>query len=81
MVELFIGNFSYSSAAIPWHEFADAINRVAVSDTGEHITQPGFGVDEVEPGGLDERVDRRCPLAPLVGAGEEVVLTVMERYA
>ncbi len=34
LVELFIGNFSYSSAATPWREFADAINRVAVSDTG-----------------------------------------------
>ncbi len=64
---------------IPWREFADAINRVAVSDTGEHIAQPGFGVDEVEPGGLDERVDRGRPLAALVRAGEEVVLAA-ERH-
>ena len=79
LAELFIGNFSYSSAATPWREFADAINRVAVSDTGERIAQPGFGVDKVEPGGLYERVDRGRPLAALVRAGEEVVLAA-ERH-
>lgn len=31
-------------------EFADAVQRVPVGDASEHVTQPGLGVDEVEPG-------------------------------
>lgn len=55
--------------------------RGAIGDAGEHITQPSFGVNEVEPGGLDERADRGCPLAAFVGAGEEVFLPTPVRAA
>lgn len=49
------------------------VGGVPVGDAGEHITHPSFGVNEVEPDGLDERLDRRCPLAAFVGAEEAVL--------
>ena len=41
------------------------------------MAQVGFGIDVVELGGADERVDRRGPLAATVSAGEEIVLSFM----
>lgn len=55
----------------PRRKFADAIYRVPVGDAGEHVAQPDFGVDEVELGSLDERVDRRGTLAALVRTGAD----------
>ena len=46
-----------------------------VGDAGEHVAQVGFGVEAVELGGLDERVDRGGTLAAGVGAGEELILS------
>ena len=54
-------------------EFPDAIGGVPIGNAGRHVAEPGFGVDEVEPGGLDKRIDRRGSLATLVRAGEKVV--------
>ena len=62
-----------SSLKAPRREFADAVGRMPVSDTGKHVAQPAFRIDEVEPGGLDKRIDRRGSLATLVRAGEKVV--------
>lgn len=39
----------------------------------QHVTQPGFGVDTVQLGRADQRVDRGSALAAAVGAGEQVV--------
>lgn len=39
----------------------------------QHVTQPGFGVDTVQPGRADQRVDRGGALAAAVGAGEQIV--------
>ena len=41
-----------------------------IVDTAKHVGEPGFGIDVVELGGDDERVDRRCPLAAAIGAAE-----------
>lgn len=56
----------------PWREFTDTVGRSTIGDAGEYVTQPDFGLDDVEPGGLDQRVGRRCPVTAFVGAGEEV---------
>lgn len=44
---------------------ADEVGR-AIGDGLEHIAQPGFGVDAIQFGGLDQRVDDGV-------AGEQVV--------
>jgi hypothetical protein len=49
-----------------------------IGDMRQHVTQPGFGVDTVQLGCADQRVDRRCALAAAVGAGEQVCLIGFE---
>ena len=39
----------------------------------QHVTQPGFGVDIVQLGGADQRIDRGGALTTAVGAGEQVI--------
>jgi len=41
-----------------------------VVDPAEHVAEPGFRVDVVELGWLDQRVDRGGPLAAPVRAAE-----------
>ena len=55
---------------VPRQQSVDPIDRV-LCDLREHVAQVGFGVDVVELGGADERVDRRCPLAAAVGTDKE----------
>lgn len=50
------------------------VGGVSLGNAGEHVARPSFGVDEVDPDGLNKRIDRRCLFASLVGTGEEVVL-------
>ena len=45
-------------------------------DVPEHVGEPGFGIDVVELGGGDEGVDCRGSLSAVVGAGEQLILTV-----
>jgi hypothetical protein len=44
-----------------------------IGDMRQHVTQPGFGVDTVQLGCADQRVDGSGTLAAAVGAGEQVV--------
>ena len=39
----------------------------------QHVTQPGFGVDTVQLGRADQRVDRGSTFAAAVGASKQVV--------
>jgi len=59
----------------PRRQLADAGDRMPVGNAGEHVAQPGFGIDAVELGGLDQRVDRGGALAALVRAGEGPILS------
>ena len=58
--------------AVPGQEVVNAVDRM-VGDVGQHMAEPGLGVNTVELGGADQRVDRGCPFAAAVGAGEQVV--------
>lgn len=44
-----------------------------ICDVGQHMAQPRFGVNTVELGRADQRVDGGGPLATAVGASEQVV--------
>ena len=57
----------------PGRELVDLLCRVS-GEAGEHVGEPGLRIDAVELGGLDEGVDGGCPLATVVGAGEQPVL-------
>jgi hypothetical protein len=45
-----------------------------IGDAGKNASQVGFGIETIELGRLDQRVDGGGTLAALVGACEEVVL-------
>lgn len=45
-----------------------------ISDAGVGVAQPSFGIDLVEPGSLDEAVDRGGAVAAVIGAREQPVL-------
>ena len=45
-----------------------------IGDAGEDIAEVGFGIEAVELGGFDERVDRGGALAAGIGAGEQLIL-------
>ena len=63
--------------AVPGQEVIDPVDRM-IGDVSQHMAQPRFGVDTVELGRADQRVDRRCALAAAVHtrASEKVVATV-----
>lgn len=44
-----------------------------IGDVGEHMAQPGLGVDTVELGGAKQGVNRSDTLATAVGADEQAV--------
>ena len=44
-----------------------------IGDVGQHMAQPGLGVNTAQLGGADQRVDGSSALATAVGAGEQVV--------
>jgi len=48
----------------------EALDRV-IGDAAQDVGEPGLGIDAVEFGGTDQRVDRRGALAATVGAGEQ----------
>lgn len=49
-----------------------------LGDAGEHVAEIGEGLDPVQPGRLDQRVDNGRVLAAGVGTGEQEVLAVMQ---
>ena len=42
-----------------------------ISDPGEHVGEPGLGIDVVELGRVEQRQHDRGALAAAIGAGEE----------
>lgn len=48
---------------------------MAFAGSGQHIAQPSLGIDIVELGSLDQRVDRDSALAALDRTGEGPVAT------
>ena len=49
-------------APVPRQELGQAPGRM-IRQTGEHVGEPGLGIDVVELGGLDnERIDCSCPV-------------------
>ena len=58
--------------AVPGQEIINPIDGM-IGDMRQHVTQPGFGVDTVQLGRADQRVDRGGALAAAVGAGKQIV--------
>jgi hypothetical protein len=58
------------SRPVPWQQFVDAIGGV-IGDAGEHVSEPGLGIDVVESGGGDQAVDDGGAVATTIGAGEQ----------
>ena len=71
----------FSGHGAPGHEFPDAVGRMTVGELGERVGQPLVRVDGVKLAALDEGGDHRPVVAAFVRAGEQRILTVMERYA
>jgi hypothetical protein len=61
-----------SVAQSPGQEVIDAVDGM-VSYMGQHTAQPGFGIDAVELGVSDQRVDGGSALAAAVGSGKQVI--------
>lgn len=64
------GDVSAVGLPVPRQEVIEAPSGVA-GDAGEDIGQPGLGIDVVELGGLDQRVDHRGSLAAAIRAAEQ----------
>lgn len=60
--------------AVPRQEVVDPVDRM-IGDIGQHMAQPGLGVDTVELGRADQRVDGGGAFAAAVGASKQVVAT------
>ena len=65
---------------VPGQEFVDPVDRV-IGDAADYVAQIGFRIETVQPCGLDDGVHGCGTVAAGVGAGEEPVFAVMERYA
>ena len=50
-----------------------------IGNVGENVPQIGFGIDVVELGGADQRVDGSSAPLTLVGTNEETVLACGRR--
>ena len=58
--------------AMPGQELVNTVDRM-IGDVSQHMAQPGFGVDTVQLGRPDQRVDGGSAFAAGVGAGKQVV--------
>ena len=63
---------------LPGHEFADAIDGMAIGDFRQDIAEVGFRIQFVEPSRLHESVDRRGPLTARIRSGEQIILSIMD---
>ena len=52
-----------------------------VGDAGEHVGEPGLGIDVVELGGDDQAVQERRRAAAAIGAGEQPGLAAESQAA
>lgn len=52
-----------------------------VGDTGQHVGEPGAGIDVVQLGGGDERIHRRGAFAAAIAAGEHPCLSAKRHAA
>src|SRR5512132_686082 len=59
-------------ADVPGKQVADAIDGV-VGDAGEHVAEPGFWIEAVELGGLDQGIEGGGTITASVGPGKKVV--------
>src|SRR5260370_28256383 len=59
---------------VPGQQLVDATGGMS-GDAGQHVGQPGLGIDVVELGGDDEAVEEGGTLAAAVGAGEQPCLS------
>jgi hypothetical protein len=66
------GSASQLGGPVPGQEVVDAIHRM-VGYTHQHVTQPGFGVNSVQPGRSDKPIHDSGVFAAAVGAGKQVV--------
>ena len=64
---------------IPGQQIGDPIDWV-IGDACEHVAEIVFRIEPVELGRTDEGVDRSGPLSAGIGAGEQVILSVMARF-
>ena len=47
---------------VPWQQLLDAVDGM-LGDALEHMAQLGFGIEAVELGGANQRIDRHpCPI-------------------
>ena len=58
---------------VPGEELVDPLGGM-ILQAREDMGEPGLRVDVVEPGGLDQRVDRGSTVAARIRAGESPVL-------
>ena len=57
---------------MPRQEIINPVDGM-IGDMRQHVTQPSFGIDTVQLGRADQRVDRGGSFATAVGAGEQIV--------
>jgi hypothetical protein len=62
---------------IPRQQFVDAGDLV-ISDVGQDVFQVGTRVDSVELARPDQAIHRGGPLAPAVGADEQIIFASMQ---
>ena len=59
-------------ADVPGKQVGDAIDGV-VGDAGEHVAEPGFRIEAVELGGLDQGIKGGGTITASVGPGKKVI--------
>ena len=65
---------------VPGQEFFDAVDWM-IGDAGQHVAEVGFGIKSVQVRGADQAVNCGGALAAGIGAGEQVVLSVMKAFS
>ena len=58
--------------AVPRQEIINPVDGM-IGDICQHVTQPSFGIDTVQLGRADQRLDRGGPFATADGAGDQIV--------
>lgn len=66
--------------AVPRKEVVDPVDRIT-GDVGQHLARSTLGVDTVELGSADPRVDSRGALASVVDAGKQGVESANDNIA
>ena len=66
---------------MPRHQLIDAGCRPAADELGQRVSEPSVRIAAIELASFKHRSDARPIFGPIIAAGEECILSIMQSFA